>query len=41
MGEKDEQTLSRLELADYLKNLSERAAPGGPGGPGTALDRSG
>ena len=28
MGEKDEQTLSRLELADYLKNLSEQLRRG-------------
>ncbi len=28
MGEKNEQTLSRLELADYLKNLSEELRRG-------------
>lgn len=28
MGEKNEQTLSRLELADYLKNLSEEVRRG-------------
>jgi XXXCH domain-containing protein len=28
MGEKDEQTMSRLELADYLKNLSEELRRG-------------
>ncbi len=28
MGEKDEQTMSRLELADYLKNLSEQLRQG-------------
>ena len=28
MGEKEEQTLSRLELADYLKNLSEQVRRG-------------
>ena len=28
MGEKDEQTMSRLELADYLKNLSEQLRRG-------------
>lgn len=29
MAEKNEQTLSRLELADYLKNLSEQVRRGG------------
>jgi hypothetical protein len=28
MGEKEEQTLSRLELADYLHNLSEELRRG-------------
>jgi amphi-Trp domain-containing protein len=28
MGEKDEQTLSRLELADYLTNLGEELRQG-------------
>ena len=28
MGERDEQTMSRLELADYLKNLSEELRRG-------------
>ena len=28
MGEKDEQTMSRLELADYLKNLGEQLRRG-------------
>ena len=28
MGDRDEQTMSRLELADYLKNLSEELRRG-------------
>ena len=39
MGDRDEQTMSRLELADYLKNRGG-VAPGGTGGPGPALDCS-
>ena len=43
MGEKNEQTMSRLELADYLKNLSEElrgglAAQGRTGPCRTTLD---
>ena len=41
MGEQNEQTMSRLELADYLKDLSEELRQGAMEAPGEPLDRSG
>ena len=41
MGDKEEKTLTRLELADYLKNLSEQLRQGRHRGARPPVDRAG